>query len=165
MPARHLVTTLWAAGQRAHPSIIALASERVSPGRRLPEIKHPAALKPIYLRYYLDLLRYIVLGPGRTCLGKLDTLGCVDGEGREILTLGEGFNTQVITLWCFYIVGDARHRPMESSPELYRQGWHGVRVAAEMVHRETVKIAPTRRLTRMDVFYSLAARRPSLTGS
>jgi hypothetical protein len=24
---------------------------------------------------------------------------------REILTLGEGFNTQVITLWCFYIVG------------------------------------------------------------
>ena len=24
--------------------------------------------------------------------------------GREILTLGEGFNTQVITLWCFYIV-------------------------------------------------------------
>jgi hypothetical protein len=23
---------------------------------------------------------------------------------REILTLGEGFNTQVITLWCFYIV-------------------------------------------------------------
>jgi hypothetical protein len=26
-------------------------------------------------------------------------------ERREILTLGEGFNTQVITLWCFYIVG------------------------------------------------------------
>jgi hypothetical protein len=25
--------------------------------------------------------------------------------GREVLTLGEGFNTQVITLWCFYIVG------------------------------------------------------------
>ena len=25
--------------------------------------------------------------------------------GREILTLGEGFNTQVITLWCFNIVG------------------------------------------------------------
>ncbi len=25
--------------------------------------------------------------------------------GRENLTLGEGFNTQVITLWCFYIVG------------------------------------------------------------
>ena len=24
---------------------------------------------------------------------------------REFLTLGEGFNTQVITLWCFYIVG------------------------------------------------------------
>jgi hypothetical protein len=24
--------------------------------------------------------------------------------GREILTLGEGFNTQVITLWCFYFV-------------------------------------------------------------
>jgi len=24
--------------------------------------------------------------------------------GREILTLGEGFNTQVITLWCFNIV-------------------------------------------------------------
>jgi hypothetical protein len=35
-------------------------------------------------------------------------LGCADGrerERREILTLGEGFNTQVITLWCFYIVG------------------------------------------------------------
>jgi hypothetical protein len=26
-------------------------------------------------------------------------------SGREILTLGEGFNTQVITLWCFNIVG------------------------------------------------------------
>jgi len=25
-------------------------------------------------------------------------------QRREILTLGEGFNTQVITLWCFYIV-------------------------------------------------------------
>ncbi len=24
---------------------------------------------------------------------------------EQILTLGEGFNTQVITLWCFYIVG------------------------------------------------------------
>ena len=24
--------------------------------------------------------------------------------GREILTLGEGFNTQVITLWCFYVL-------------------------------------------------------------
>ena len=29
---------------------------------------------------------------------------CVDAR-REILTLGEGFNTQVITLWCYYIVG------------------------------------------------------------
>ena len=28
--------------------------------------------------------------------------------GREILTLGEGFNTQVITLWCFYIVPPER---------------------------------------------------------
>jgi hypothetical protein len=28
-----------------------------------------------------------------------------DGGRREILTLGEGFNTQVFTLWCFYIVG------------------------------------------------------------
>jgi hypothetical protein len=33
------------------------------------------------------------------------TLWCFYIVGREILTLGEGFNTQVITLWCFYIVG------------------------------------------------------------
>jgi len=32
------------------------------------------------------------------------TLWCFYIVGREILTLGEGFNTQVITLWCFYIV-------------------------------------------------------------
>jgi hypothetical protein len=32
------------------------------------------------------------------------TLGCFYIVGREILTLGEGFNTQVITLGCFYIV-------------------------------------------------------------
>ena len=32
---------------------------------------------------------------------------------REILTLGEGFNTQVITLWCFYIVSRSRG-PMRS---------------------------------------------------
>ncbi len=31
-------------------------------------------------------------------------LWCFYIVGREILTLGEGFNTQVITLWCFYIV-------------------------------------------------------------
>ena len=31
-----------------------------SPGRRLPKV--PRKLKPIYLRYYLDLLRYWVLG-------------------------------------------------------------------------------------------------------
>jgi hypothetical protein len=33
------------------------------------------------------------------------TLWCFYIVGREILTLGEGFNTQVITLWCFYTVG------------------------------------------------------------
>ncbi len=33
------------------------------------------------------------------------TLWCFYIVGREILTLGEGFNTQVISLWCFYIVG------------------------------------------------------------
>ncbi len=32
------------------------------------------------------------------------TLWCFYIVGREILTLGEGFNTQVITLWCRYIV-------------------------------------------------------------
>jgi hypothetical protein len=32
------------------------------------------------------------------------TLWCFNIVGREILTLGEGFNTQVITLWCFNIV-------------------------------------------------------------
>jgi hypothetical protein len=31
--------------------------------------------------------------------------------GREILTLGEGFNTQVITLRCFYIVAVASAEP------------------------------------------------------
>jgi hypothetical protein len=32
------------------------------------------------------------------------TLWCFNIVGREILTLGVGFNTQVITLWCFNIV-------------------------------------------------------------
>ena len=32
-------------------------------------------------------------------------LSYVSCARREILTLGEGFNTQEITLWCFYIVG------------------------------------------------------------
>jgi hypothetical protein len=32
-------------------------------------------------------------------------LTLVRETGRKILTLGEGFNTQVITLWCFNIVG------------------------------------------------------------
>ncbi len=36
---------------------------------------------------------------------QLITLWCFYIVGREILTLGEGFNTQVITEWCFYIVG------------------------------------------------------------
>ena len=36
------------------------------------------------------------------------TLWCFNIVGREILTLGEGFNTQVITLWCFNIVGRER---------------------------------------------------------
>ena len=35
------------------------------------------------------------------------TIWCCYVVGREILTLGEGFNTQVITLWCFYIVWGA----------------------------------------------------------
>ena len=33
------------------------------------------------------------------------TLWCFYIVGREILTLGEGFNTRVINLWCFNIVG------------------------------------------------------------
>jgi len=40
------------------------------------------------------------------------TLWCFNIVGREILTLGVGFNTQVITLWCFNIV-------VPSGPVLY----------------------------------------------
>ena len=47
--------------------------------------------------------RDLTLGEGFNT--QVITLWCFYIVGREILTLGEGFNTQVITLWCFYIVG------------------------------------------------------------
>jgi hypothetical protein len=40
------------------------------------------------------------------------TLRCFYIVGREIWTLGEGFNTQVITLWCFY------SRPLYQGPRI-----------------------------------------------
>jgi hypothetical protein len=40
---------------------------------------------------------------------------CFNTVGRKILTLGEGFTTQVVTLWCFNTVvifgHDARVQP------------------------------------------------------
>jgi len=50
--------------------------------------------------------RDLTLGEGFNT--QVITLWCFYIVGREILTLGEGFNTQVITLWCFYIVGNQR---------------------------------------------------------
>jgi hypothetical protein len=50
------------------------------------------------------LLRREILTLGEGFNTQVITLWCFYIVGREILTLGEGFNTQVITLWCFYIV-------------------------------------------------------------
>ena len=44
----------------------------------------------------------LTLGEGFTT--QVVTLWCFNTVGREILTLGEGFTTQVVTLWCFNTV-------------------------------------------------------------
>jgi hypothetical protein len=51
----------------------------------------------------LGALLGVSLGEGFTTL--VVTLWCFNTVGCEILTLGEGFTTQVVTLWCFNTVG------------------------------------------------------------
>jgi hypothetical protein len=47
--------------------------------------------------------KILTLGEGFTT--QAVTLWCFNTVGRKILTLGEGFTTQVVTLWCFNTVG------------------------------------------------------------
>ena len=96
--------TLWRCGQLGGTSGPACPPSSIKAFRT--RLTGPPATKSTpHTKTYLSTLLYLrgptalKLGPGRTCLGKLDTLGCVDG--------------------------DARHRPMENSPELDRQGWQG----------------------------------------
>ena len=46
------------------------------------------------------------------------TLWCFNRVGRKILTLREGFNTQVITLWCFMAFNIVPSRAPTATPHV-----------------------------------------------
>ena len=58
---------------------------------------------PLQTVPYRRRRKILTLGDGFTTL--VVTLWCFNTVGRKILTLGEGFTTQVVTLWCFNTVG------------------------------------------------------------
>jgi len=61
---------------------------------------------------FLYIARREILTLGEGFNTQVITLWCFYIVGREISTLGEGFNTQVITLWCFYIVDSVFRRAL-----------------------------------------------------
>jgi hypothetical protein len=71
------------------------------------EIMDGLSFAHLATRSFLHMRRreILTLGEGFNTEVIIFTPWCFYIVGREILTLGEGFNTQVITLWCFYIVG------------------------------------------------------------
>jgi hypothetical protein len=73
-------------------------------------------------RFQLRDFEVFDLGGGFRALSTLSsqviTIWCFYIVGSEILTLGEGFNTQVITLWCFRHCGLCRGRDLPSARAL-----------------------------------------------